>query len=69
MRIEAEDEGNDVNTDSALEEEDIVAAETTGALGDHAGSSRKGSGRRLRGAVAHYLGTAIVSGRIAPGNC
>jgi len=29
--------------------------------------SQKGSGRRLRGAVAHYLGTAIVSGRIAPG--
>src|SRR4051812_19849255 len=29
--------------------------------------STKGSGRRLRGAVAHYLGTAIVSGRIAPG--
>lgn len=29
--------------------------------------SPKGSGRRLRGAVAHYLGTAIVSGRIAPG--
>jgi DNA-binding FadR family transcriptional regulator len=28
----------------------------------------KGSGRRLRGAVAHYLGTAIVSGRIAPGD-
>ncbi len=27
----------------------------------------KGSGRRLRGAVAHYLGSAIVSGRIAPG--
>ncbi|WP_294063114.1 FadR/GntR family transcriptional regulator [Sphingomonas sp.] len=27
----------------------------------------KGSGRRLRGAVAHYLGTAIVSGQIAPG--
>jgi DNA-binding FadR family transcriptional regulator len=27
----------------------------------------RGSGRRLRGAVAHYLGTAIVSGRIAPG--
>ena len=24
--------------------------------------SAKGSGRRLRGAVAHYLGTAIVSG-------
>ncbi len=30
-------------------------------------SSSKGTGRRLRGAVAHYLGTAIVSGRIAPG--
>ena len=30
-------------------------------------SSAKGTGRRLRGAVAHYLGTAIVSGRIAPG--
>jgi len=29
--------------------------------------SSKGSGRRLRGAVAHYLGTAIVSGRIPPG--
>ncbi|MCW6529134.1 MULTISPECIES: FCD domain-containing protein [Sphingomonas] len=29
--------------------------------------SSRGSGRRLRGAVAHYLGTAIVSGRIAPG--
>jgi len=29
--------------------------------------SAKGSGRRLRGAVAHYLGTAIVSGQIAPG--
>lgn len=27
----------------------------------------KGSGRRLRGAIAHYLGTEIVSGRIAPG--
>ncbi|MES2443230.1 MAG: FadR/GntR family transcriptional regulator [Pseudomonadota bacterium] len=27
----------------------------------------KGSGRRLRGAVAHYLGTAIVSGQIKPG--
>jgi DNA-binding FadR family transcriptional regulator len=25
------------------------------------------TGRRLRGAVAHYLGTAIVSGRIPPG--
>lgn len=29
--------------------------------------SPRGSGRRLRGAVAHYLGTAIVSGQIAPG--
>jgi len=29
--------------------------------------SAKGSGRRLRGAIAHYLGTAIVSGQIAPG--
>ena len=29
--------------------------------------SRKGSGRRLRGAIAHYLGAAIVSGKIAPG--
>ncbi len=27
----------------------------------------RGTGRRLRGAVANYLGTAIVSGRIAPG--
>src|SRR3569623_1662209 len=27
----------------------------------------KGSGRRLRETKAHYLGTAIVSGRIAPG--
>ena len=30
-------------------------------------SSPRGTGRRLRGAVAHYLGTAIVSGEIAPG--
>lgn len=29
--------------------------------------SAKGSGRRLRGAIAHHLGTAIVSGQIAPG--
>jgi DNA-binding FadR family transcriptional regulator len=29
--------------------------------------SPRGSGRRLRGAVAHYLGTAIVSGQIQPG--
>lgn len=31
------------------------------------GTRQYGSGRRLRGAVAHYLGTAIVSGRIKPG--
>jgi len=30
-------------------------------------TSAKGTGRRLRGAIAHYLGTAIVSGRIVPG--
>src|SRR5690606_18503920 len=30
-------------------------------------ATARGSGRRLRGAIAHYLGTAIVSGRIAPG--
>lgn len=29
--------------------------------------SPKDSGRRLRGAVVHYLGTAIVSGQIKPG--
>lgn len=29
--------------------------------------SPKGSGRRLRGAVVHYLGKAIVSGQIPPG--
>src|SRR6478735_737748 len=27
----------------------------------------RSSGRRLRGSIAHYLGTAIVSGRIKPG--
>lgn len=31
-------------------------------------ASPRGSGRRLRGAVAHYLGSVIVSGRIAPGD-
>jgi len=30
--------------------------------------NRKDSGRRLRGAVAYHLGTAIVSGRIQPGD-
>lgn len=29
--------------------------------------SERNTGRRLRGAIAHYLGTAIVSGSIAPG--
>jgi DNA-binding FadR family transcriptional regulator len=36
-------------------------------VGDPLTRSPKGSGRRLRGAVAHYLGSAIVSGQIAPG--
>lgn len=64
---EAKDEGDGVSTDNALDDDAMMAAEPAGALADHAGTSRKGSGRRLRGAVAHYLGTAIVSGRIAPG--
>ena len=29
--------------------------------------ANRSSGRRLRGSIAHYLGTAIVSGRIQPG--
>ena len=29
--------------------------------------SERSTGRRLRGAIAHYLGTAIVSGAIQPG--
>ncbi len=37
------------------------------APADRLTSSSRGTGRRLRGAVAHYLGTAIVSGEIAPG--
>jgi DNA-binding FadR family transcriptional regulator len=36
-------------------------------LAERVSRSPKGSGRRLRGAVAHYLGTAIVSGQIKPG--
>jgi DNA-binding FadR family transcriptional regulator len=49
----------------ASEEEELaVSAEIPAGRLTH---SPKGSGRRLRGAVAHYLGTAIVSGRIAPG--
>ncbi|WP_423606817.1 FadR/GntR family transcriptional regulator [Sphingomonas sp. MS122] len=32
-----------------------------------AGRAERGTGRRLRGAVAHYLGTAIVGGAIRPG--
>ncbi|MCW2362297.1 MULTISPECIES: FadR/GntR family transcriptional regulator [Sphingobium] len=46
------------------------SAAGNGGLGDTPTGlprSAKGSGRRLRGAVAHYLGSAIVSGRIAPG--
>ncbi|OJY51479.1 FadR/GntR family transcriptional regulator [Sphingomonas sp. 67-41] len=49
----------------ALQEEEAQPAAATAA--DPLTPSPKGSGRRLRGAVAHYLGTAIVSGRIAPG--
>jgi len=44
---------------------------TAGSDARDAGASvrhRKDSGRRLRGAVAHHLGTAIVSGRIRPGD-
>ncbi len=36
-------------------------------LSGEAGRHSRGTGRRLRGAVAHYLGRAIVSGEIAPG--
>jgi DNA-binding FadR family transcriptional regulator len=32
------------------------------------GGSRRGTGRRLHGAIAHYLGTAILSGKYAPGD-
>lgn len=49
----------------ALEEEKAHAPAAIAA--EPLTPSPKGSGRRLRGAVAHYLGTAIVSGRIAPG--
>ena len=38
----------------------------TDALAAPAAANRS-SGRRLRGSIAHYLGTAIVSGRIEPG--
>src|SRR5690606_4315732 len=38
--------------------EDVIAPPTPAG---------RGSGRRLRGAIAHYLGTAIVTGRIEPG--
>ena len=34
---------------------------------DAARRSERSTGRRLRGAIAHYLGTAIVSGAIRPG--
>lgn len=55
--------------------EQAIISKDRGTSDNQAGSdatteiqrSFKGSGRRLRGAVAHYLGSAIVSGRIAPG--
>jgi len=40
--------------------------DTTDALAPPTVANRS-SGRRLRGSIAHYLGTAIVSGRIQPG--
>src|SRR5690606_15971627 len=39
----------------------------TSDLAEMPARKRRGSGRRLRGAVAHYLGAAIVSGQIKPG--
>ena len=36
-----------------------------GFPGSQSGRSERGTGRRLRGAVAHYLGTAIVVDRSA----
>lgn len=47
--------------------EEKAAPVTAASAAERLASSSKGTGRRLRGAVAHYLGTAIVSGRIAPG--
>jgi DNA-binding FadR family transcriptional regulator len=44
--------------------DDIAEDDDEGAL---PGKVERGTGRRLRGAVAHHLGTAIVTGRIAPG--
>jgi DNA-binding FadR family transcriptional regulator len=52
-RSETPAETEDVGTDSGVFDELLL--------------SPRGSGRRLRGAVAHFLGSAIVSGRIAPG--
>lgn len=49
----------------ALQEEE--AQPSAEVVAERLTPTPKGSGRRLRGAVAHYLGTAIVSGRIAPG--
>jgi len=43
------------------------ASTDAGVPAERLTSSSRGTGRRLRGAVAHYLGTAIVSGEIAPG--
>src|SRR6218665_2574795 len=38
------------------------------AEGTGAEKPRRGTGRRLRGAIAHKLGSAIVSGQYAPGD-
>ena len=43
------------------EPESIAEAEATPI------AANRSSGRRLRGSIAHYLGAAIVSGRIEPG--
>ncbi|GGB27257.1 GntR family transcriptional regulator [Sphingomonas metalli] len=49
------------------EDADVGAGEDLEADDDGAKRLPRGSGRRLRGAVARYLGTAIMSGQIAPG--
>lgn len=43
------------------------APESVGDVLAPSTSKGRGSGRRLRGAIAHYLGRAIVSGEIQPG--
>ena len=44
------------------------AGDVEGLAPDSLVRTPKGAGRRLRGAVAHHLGTQIVSGRIPPGS-